>query len=48
LEQALSHRGFGVEPITDDIVTAQQKIADVFFELKLIPSAININDAILK
>ncbi|QMV41837.1 sulfonate ABC transporter substrate-binding protein [Cohnella cholangitidis] len=48
LEQALSHRGFGVEPITDDIIAAQQKIADVFFELKLIPTAIDINDAILK
>lgn len=48
LEQALSHRGFGVEPITEDIIAAQQKIADAFLELKLIPTAININDAILK
>ncbi|WP_239615720.1 sulfonate ABC transporter substrate-binding protein [Cohnella mopanensis] len=48
LEQALSHRNFGIEPITDDIIAAQQKIADAFFELKLIPTAIDINDAILK
>jgi ABC transporter, substrate-binding protein, aliphatic sulfonates family len=48
LEQALSHRGFGVEPITDDIIAAQQKIADAFFELQLIPSAIDVKEAVLK
>ncbi|BBI36619.1 sulfonate ABC transporter substrate-binding protein [Cohnella abietis] len=48
IKQALTHRGFGVEPITDDIIAAQQKIADVFFELKLIPKEIKISDAIIK
>jgi sulfonate transport system substrate-binding protein len=48
LEQALSHRGFGVLPITDEIIAAQQKIADVFLELQLIPSAIDIKDAVLR
>jgi len=48
LEQALSHRGFGVEPITDDIVAAQQKIADAFHELQLIPAAIDVKEALLK
>ncbi|WP_230986606.1 sulfonate ABC transporter substrate-binding protein [Cohnella fermenti] len=48
LEQALSHRGFGVEPITDDIAQAQQKIADVFYDLKLIPDKIDIQDAIVE
>lgn len=48
IEQALSHRGFGVEPITDDIVAAQQKIADAFLELELIPSAIDVSEAVLK
>jgi sulfonate transport system substrate-binding protein len=48
LEQALSHRGFGVEPITDDIIAAQQKIADTFFDLKLIPTAIKVSDSVIK
>ncbi|WP_246067109.1 sulfonate ABC transporter substrate-binding protein [Paenibacillus koleovorans] len=48
LKQALSHRGFGVEPITDNIVVAQQKIADVFFDLKLIPNKISVKEATVK
>ena len=48
LEQALSRRGFGVEPITDDIIAAQQKIADAFLELQLIPAAIDVKEAVLK
>mgnify|MGYP001240466385 CR=1 FL=1 len=48
LEQALSHRSFGVEPITDDIAEAQQKIADVFYDLKLIPDKIDIREAIVE
>ncbi|MBN2981343.1 sulfonate ABC transporter substrate-binding protein [Cohnella algarum] len=48
LEQALSHRGFGVEPITDDIVLAQQQIADAFFDLKLIPEKIDIREGIVE
>lgn len=46
--QALTHRGFGVEPITDEIVAAQQKVADAFRELELIPEAIKVSDAVIK
>lgn len=48
IEQALSHRGFGVEPITDDIIAAQQEVADVFYELELIPNAIKVSEAVIK
>ena len=46
LEVAVERRNYGVKPITPDVVAAQQKIADVFFELGLIPNAIKIADAV--
>ncbi|MCR8659343.1 sulfonate ABC transporter substrate-binding protein [Paenibacillus endoradicis] len=48
LVQALSHRSWGVIPISDDTIAAQQSIADTFFDLKLIPEAINVSEATLK
>lgn len=46
LEVALSRDSFGLRRADDDLVAAQQKIADVFFKLGLIPNAIKISDAI--
>ncbi len=37
---------YGIRPISPDVARAQQKIADTFFELKLIPKAIRIGDAL--
>jgi len=37
--------GFGTGPITKAILAEQQKIADTFFELKLIPKKINVLEA---
>ncbi|MDF2837401.1 MAG: sulfonate transporter substrate-binding protein [Paenibacillus sp.] len=48
IKQALTNRGYGVEPITDDIVEAQQKIADVFHGLELIPNKIDVSEAVIK
>ena len=48
LEVAVQRRSYGVKPITPDVVAAQQKIADVFFKLGLIPHAISIADAVRK
>ncbi|MFC5701144.1 sulfonate ABC transporter substrate-binding protein [Cohnella faecalis] len=48
LEQALSHRGFGIAKITDDIIAGQQQIADTFFKLGLIQKEIKVSDAVLK
>lgn len=46
VESALRRYQFGVAPVTDSIAAEQQKIADVFFELKLIPKPIRIADAL--
>lgn len=48
LELAAARRGYGLSPIDDSIIAAQQKIADTFFGLKLIPDAIQVKDATLK
>ena len=46
VESALRRYQFGVAPVTDAIAGEQQRIADVFFELKLIPKTIRIADAL--
>ncbi|TNJ62509.1 sulfonate ABC transporter substrate-binding protein [Paenibacillus hemerocallicola] len=48
LKQALSHRGYGILPIDDKIIAEQQKVADAFFALKLIPNNIDVSKAVLK
>jgi sulfonate transport system substrate-binding protein len=46
VESALRRYQFGVTPVTDSIAAEQQRIADVFFELRLIPKAVRITDAL--
>lgn len=48
IEQSLRRYSHDVHPISDAVLTEQQKIADVFFDLKLIPKPINVKDAVLK
>ena len=38
---------YGVQPIRDDVVRAQQQVADAFAGLKLIPAPIHVKDALL-
>jgi len=45
LELSLERYSHDVRPITADVLVEQQKIADSFFELKLIPKAINVKEA---
>jgi sulfonate transport system substrate-binding protein len=33
--------------VTDDLIAEQQKVADTYYQLKLIPKQISIRDAIL-
>ena len=47
LELALSRGGYGVRPVSDEVLAEQQKIADSFYDLKLIPKRINVRDATL-
>jgi sulfonate transport system substrate-binding protein len=44
--QAVARQGYGAKFITPDVVEAQQKIADVFTDLKLIPRKLSIKDVI--
>jgi sulfonate transport system substrate-binding protein len=48
LELALSRGGYGVAPVTDAVLAEQQRIADAFFDLKLIPKHINVHDATIQ
>jgi sulfonate transport system substrate-binding protein len=48
LEVALGRQGYGVGAITPEVVAAQQKIADTFYKLGLLPKPIVVNDAIVK
>jgi sulfonate transport system substrate-binding protein len=47
LELALSRGGYGVTPVSDAVLAEQQRIADAFYDLKLIPKHITIRDATL-
>ena len=44
--QAVERQGYGAQFITPEVVEAQQKIADTFTELKLIPKQLTIKDVI--
>jgi sulfonate transport system substrate-binding protein len=46
MEVALSHRGFDVYPMSNDVIAEQQRIADAFKDLGLIPAAIHVSDAV--
>jgi sulfonate transport system substrate-binding protein len=48
LELALSRGGYGVTPVSDPVMAEQQRIADAFYDLKLIPKHINVRDATLQ
>ena len=44
---AASRYSYGVTPVSDEVLREQQKIADAFASLKLIPKPIAIRDAVL-
>lgn len=44
---AVKRQGYDVKPITPAVVSAQQKIADAFFNLKLIPKQLDIRSVSL-
>ena len=45
VELSLKRYEFNVKPVPDSVIADQQKLADTFFELKLIPRAIAVRDA---
>jgi sulfonate transport system substrate-binding protein len=46
VETSLRRHPQELSPLTAAVVADQQKVADTFFELKLIPKAIRVNDAV--
>ena len=46
LKLALSRQSWDVKPIAPEVAADQQKIADVFYALKLIPKPLKIDDAL--
>ena len=48
VELSLNRYEFKVQPLTDSVIAEQQKIADAFYNLKLIPKAITVKDALWK
>jgi sulfonate transport system substrate-binding protein len=45
VDVAASRLGYGVKPVTTEVLAAQQKIADKFYELKLVPKQVRVADA---
>lgn len=46
LKTALGRMGYGVGPITSQVVADQQRIADSFYQLRLIPAPVAIREAL--
>jgi sulfonate transport system substrate-binding protein len=46
LEIALKRQSYGIKPVDAGVIAAQQKLADTFFELGLLPKAIKVSDAV--
>ncbi len=46
IARAVSRMGYGVRPLTPDVVADQQKIADTFFNLRLIPQKLDVASAV--
>src|SRR5262245_38620510 len=45
VEVALKRQSYGIKPINDAVIADQQKIADAFLALGLLPKAITVSDA---
>jgi sulfonate transport system substrate-binding protein len=46
VEVALKRQAYGIRPITESVITDQQRVADSFFALGLVPKTIKISDAV--
>ncbi|MBW4687885.1 MAG: sulfonate ABC transporter substrate-binding protein [Komarekiella atlantica HA4396-MV6] len=47
MQKSTNRKKFGITPVTQDLITLQQQVADKFYELKLIPKQINVKEAML-
>ncbi|MBR8832737.1 MAG: sulfonate ABC transporter substrate-binding protein [Stigonema ocellatum SAG 48.90 = DSM 106950] len=47
VKKATQRREFGLTPVTKELIAEQQKVADIYYQLKLIPKQISISDTVL-
>jgi sulfonate transport system substrate-binding protein len=47
LEEVSKRRPYGVQPITNEVVAYQQKVANTFYELKVLPKELKISEVAL-
>jgi ABC-type nitrate/sulfonate/bicarbonate transport system substrate-binding protein len=45
VELAAQRLSYGVKPVSEEVLAQQQKIADTFYELKLVPKQVRVSDA---
>ena len=46
LERAFARLNLGVQPVTADVVAEQQRIADVFYDLGIVPKHVEVAEAV--
>jgi sulfonate transport system substrate-binding protein len=46
IETALGRMGYGVKPLTPDVVASQQRVADTFHKAGLVPKLVSVKDAV--
>ena len=39
-------RRYGAQPVTPEVITGQQEVADTFFQLGLIPKRLDVNETV--
>ncbi|MEH2448379.1 MAG: hypothetical protein V7K18_22165 [Nostoc sp.] len=47
MELLLTRRNFDMKPITKEVISAQQQVADLLYQLKIIPKQVNVSLGIL-
>ncbi|MDZ7955627.1 aliphatic sulfonate ABC transporter substrate-binding protein [Nostoc sp. DedQUE09] len=47
MELALTRRKYDMRPITEEVISAQQKVADLLYQLKVVPKLVDIRGATL-
>ncbi|OWY64375.1 hypothetical protein B7486_47630 [cyanobacterium TDX16] len=48
MKKVIDRKKFGVVPIDDKLIVSQQKVADLYYQLKLIPNQLDVKEAFLK
>jgi sulfonate transport system substrate-binding protein len=48
INTVIRRQPWGFQPISDQVISDQQAIADTFFSLKLIPRQVRVADAVLR